>query len=232
MVLGASDMGAAQYSRQGSAALTRLSSPDRSAPAKRAAVVLKDVSMPQEPKGESFAALFEGDASRTPLRRSFKVGEELDVVVVQIGRDAVFVELDGKQEGFIEAKDLTNKSGELTVKDGLARSPRASSRWVVAPGAVRLRPGPRSPAGFRRARRRSRSPWRVPRRSRRGHGGRDGAGHRGLDRTLRRVLAAREPARRPASAPCAVSFPRRSSAFRAAPICTSSFRSASSSKPR
>src|SRR6266851_2569896 len=95
--------------------------------------------MPQEPKGESFAALFEGEAGRTPLRRSLAVGEELDVVVVQIGRDAVFVELDGKQEGFIEAKDLTSKAGELTVKVGS----RITARVVETggrPGAVRLIP--------------------------------------------------------------------------------------------
>src|SRR6266851_5067766 len=96
--------------------------------------------MPKEPKGESFAALFEGDANRTtPRRRSLGIGEELDVVVVQIGRDAVFVELDGKQEGFIEAKDLTSKAGELTVKVGS----RITARVVETggrPGAVRLIP--------------------------------------------------------------------------------------------
>ena len=104
--------------------------------------------MPQEPKeppapirrgGESFAALFESEAGRTPMRRSFSVGEELDVVVVQIGRDAVFVELDGKQEGFIEAKDLTNKAGELTAKIGT----RITARIVEMggrTGAVRLLP--------------------------------------------------------------------------------------------
>jgi small subunit ribosomal protein S1 len=95
--------------------------------------------MPDKPKGESFAALFEGEAGRTPQRRSFGVGQELDVVVVQVGRDAVFVELDGKQEGFIESKDLMNKSGELTVKIGS----RITSRVVETggrPGAVRLVP--------------------------------------------------------------------------------------------
>src|SRR5678815_5388180 len=95
--------------------------------------------MPEEPKRESFAALFEGEAARTPLRRSLKVGEELDVVVVQIGRDAVFVELDGKQEGFIESKDLTNKGGELTAKMGS----RITARIVEMggrTGAVRLTP--------------------------------------------------------------------------------------------
>ncbi|HEX9295583.1 MAG TPA: S1 RNA-binding domain-containing protein [Polyangiaceae bacterium] len=95
--------------------------------------------MPEDPKGESFAALFEGEASRTPRRRSFGVGEELDVVVVQVGRDAVFVELDGKQEGFIESKDLVNKSGNVSVKVGS----RITARVVETggrPGAVRLVP--------------------------------------------------------------------------------------------
>jgi small subunit ribosomal protein S1 len=95
--------------------------------------------MPNDPKGESFAALFESEAGRTPRRRSFDVGEELDVVVVQLGRDAAFVELDGKQEGFIESKDLTNRVGELTVKVGS----RVTARVVETggrPGAVRLVP--------------------------------------------------------------------------------------------
>jgi small subunit ribosomal protein S1 len=103
--------------------------------------------MPDKPKsevkGESFAALFEGDAgregARAPRRRSFGVGEELDVVVVQVGRDAVFVELDGKQEGFIEAKDLMNKGGELTVKVGSRVTARVVETGGSA-GAVRLVP--------------------------------------------------------------------------------------------
>jgi small subunit ribosomal protein S1 len=95
--------------------------------------------MADKPKGESFAALFESDTGSLPRRRSFAVGQELDVVVVQLGRDAVFVELDGKQEGFIESKDLTNKGGELTVKIGS----RVTARVVETggrPGAVRLVP--------------------------------------------------------------------------------------------
>jgi small subunit ribosomal protein S1 len=104
----------------------------------RAAPVLKKA-MPNDPKGESFAALFEGEAAKTPKRRSFGVGEELDVVVVQVGRDAVFVELDGKQEGFIESKDLMSKAGELTVKVGS----RVTARVVETggrQGAVHLVP--------------------------------------------------------------------------------------------
>jgi small subunit ribosomal protein S1 len=96
--------------------------------------------MPQDSKGESFAALFEAEAGKaTPHRRSFNLGEELDVVVVQIGRDAVFVGLDGKQEGFIESKDLSTKEGNLTVKVGS----RITARVVEIGGrlgAVRLAP--------------------------------------------------------------------------------------------
>ena len=74
--------------------------------------------MPSDPpSGESFAALFEQQA--TPARsRSFKVGQKLDVLVVQVGRDAVFVELDGKRQGFLEADELRDEQGEITVKAG------------------------------------------------------------------------------------------------------------------
>jgi small subunit ribosomal protein S1 len=91
------------------------------------------------PKPESFAALFEGQASRAPLRRSFVPGDEMDVAVVQIGRDAVFVELDGKQEGFIEVKDLSQKTGELTVRVG-SRIKARVAEVGGRPGAVRLVP--------------------------------------------------------------------------------------------
>jgi small subunit ribosomal protein S1 len=58
---------------------------------------------------------------------------------VQIGRDAVFVGLDGKQEGFVESKDLSTKEGNLTVKVGS----RITARVVEIGGrlgAVRLAP--------------------------------------------------------------------------------------------
>ncbi len=63
----------------------------------------------------------------------------MDVTVVQIGRDAVFVELDGKQEGFIEAKDLSGKAGELSVKVG-SRITAKVAEVGGRPGAVRLVP--------------------------------------------------------------------------------------------
>ncbi len=73
--------------------------------------------MSSDVPGESFAALFEQQAS--PKRsRSFKVGDKLDVLVVQVGKDAVFVELDGKRQGFLEADELRDEAGEITVKAG------------------------------------------------------------------------------------------------------------------
>ncbi|MBX3233889.1 MAG: S1 RNA-binding domain-containing protein [Labilithrix sp.] len=71
--------------------------------------------------GDSFAALFEAqgaaDMSRG-RRKRVKVGDRLEAVVVQIGKDLVFVELDGKQQAFIEASELRNADGEIDVAVG------------------------------------------------------------------------------------------------------------------
>ncbi len=92
-----------------------------------------------KPQGDSFAALFEATRPSASRARSKGVGDELDVVVAQIGKDAVFVDLDEKEQGFIESKDLTSESGELTVKVGSrlrARVAEVGGR----PGATRLVP--------------------------------------------------------------------------------------------
>lgn len=68
-------------------------------------------------RDESFAALFE--QSRGVARaRALRPGEVVDAVVVQVGRDAVFVELDGRREGFIEAADLKGADGTITAVAG------------------------------------------------------------------------------------------------------------------
>ena len=79
--------------------------------------------------GESFAQ----------LQRSFGPGDEIDVVVVQVGQNAVFVALDDKQEGFIEVKDLTGPSGQIAVKAGSLVRARVVEIGGSA-GAVRLAP--------------------------------------------------------------------------------------------
>lgn len=70
--------------------------------------------------GDSFAALFEGQgkAAVPTRRRRVKVGDRLEAVVVQIGRDLVFVELDGKQQAFIEADELRDSDGSINVTEG------------------------------------------------------------------------------------------------------------------
>ena len=64
---------------------------------------------------ESFAALFEQAGQGPPRKRNPRIGETLEVLVVQVGRDAVFVELDGRRQGFIE-------SGELKAPDGAIKA--------------------------------------------------------------------------------------------------------------
>jgi ribosomal protein S1 len=46
------------------------------------------------------------------------VGETLSVVVIQTGRDAVFVEIDGQRQGFIEATNLRAPDGALKAAIG------------------------------------------------------------------------------------------------------------------
>lgn len=71
-----------------------------------------------ETMGDSFAALFEGQGSAPARRKHVRVGERLEAVVIQVGRDLVFVELDGKQQAFIEADEVRDPDGTIHVKVG------------------------------------------------------------------------------------------------------------------
>lgn len=72
----------------------------------------------QEGGGDSFAAMFEAEGAPIARRKRVRVGDRLEAVVIQIGREAVFVELDGKQQAFIEASELRNAEGEIDVSEG------------------------------------------------------------------------------------------------------------------
>jgi small subunit ribosomal protein S1 len=67
---------------------------------------------------ESFANLFEQAAGGRVLQRRFRVGETVEVTIVAIGREAVFAELGGKQEGVFERIDLGDSEGNLHVQLG------------------------------------------------------------------------------------------------------------------
>lgn len=73
---------------------------------------------------DSFAAMFEADSKARPKRgvsRSFRVGEPVEGTVVRVGKDAVFVDLDGKQEGYIDSVSLaeTDSLASISIGDTL-----------------------------------------------------------------------------------------------------------------
>ena len=67
------------------------------------------MSTDKEAGGESFAALFEQGQREAPVRRhrAYRPGDSVRGVVVQVGKDAVFLELDGKRQAMIEAVETS-----------------------------------------------------------------------------------------------------------------------------
>src|SRR3954470_1576336 len=72
--------------------------------------------MSDEPKADSFAALFE--QSNVQRSRMPRGGERLEGVVVHVGKDAVFIEIDGKRQAYIEAIELRAPDGTLSIQVG------------------------------------------------------------------------------------------------------------------
>lgn len=73
--------------------------------------------MSHENDKEDFASLFEKSAS--PKRtKDVRVGDRVEGIVVRVGSDAVFVELDGKRQAFLEADELRGPDGEIRAKEG------------------------------------------------------------------------------------------------------------------
>ena len=69
-------------------------------------------------KEDSFASMFEEKSVPARKRRAVRVGDRLDAVVIQVGRDAVFVEIEGKQQAFLEAAEVREEDGTITMKVG------------------------------------------------------------------------------------------------------------------
>jgi len=70
----------------------------------------------QEPAEEmSFAELFE-QSHTEPVW--LKPGQKVEARIVKISPEWVFLDLGGKNEGYLDRKELVNDDGELTVKEG------------------------------------------------------------------------------------------------------------------
>lgn len=74
--------------------------------------------MSSEDTKDSFAAMFEAQNAQPARKKRVRVGDRLDAIVVQVGRDAVFVELDGKQQAFIETAELREDDGTVPYAVG------------------------------------------------------------------------------------------------------------------
>src|SRR5215831_9740067 len=88
---------------------------------------------------ESFASLFEKSSAARTAERRYQTGERVEVVIVAVGREAVFADLGGKQEGLFERADLTNEEGKLRVEVG-SRVSAIVQHVDAGTGQVRLAP--------------------------------------------------------------------------------------------
>ena len=86
---------------------------------------------------DSFASLFEHGGTKGAKQRWVTNGDELDVVVIKVGHDAVFVDLDGKREAYIDAMDLIDAKGN---KVELPVGSKVKARVVQTGGGIRLKP--------------------------------------------------------------------------------------------
>ena len=88
---------------------------------------------------DSFASLFE-NATTVQRQRHWSIGDRVEGIVVKIGSNAVFLDLDGKREAFIDRASLADVTGQeatLSVGDTIVARDAEVGRHV---GGVRLEP--------------------------------------------------------------------------------------------
>jgi small subunit ribosomal protein S1 len=93
--------------------------------------------MGADSKDDTFAALFESQAPQKRRARALRIGDKLEAIVVRVGKDSVFVELDDKQQAFIDTAELRSPEGEIDIKEGDTLSARVVE-IDLAQGLVRL----------------------------------------------------------------------------------------------
>jgi small subunit ribosomal protein S1 len=98
---------------------------------------------PSEPTrgaGDTFADLFAQHPDAPARQRRLAVGDPIEVTIVKVTRDAVFADIDGKREAYIDASDLLDGSGRaIEVQVGARVSARVAELGGRA-GAMRLTP--------------------------------------------------------------------------------------------
>jgi small subunit ribosomal protein S1 len=68
---------------------------------------------------DSFASLFEAEAKQGPSgHRKVRVGETIEAAVVQVGRETIFLEFDGKRQAMLDVIEVQNPDGTVDVKVG------------------------------------------------------------------------------------------------------------------
>jgi small subunit ribosomal protein S1 len=85
-------------------------------------------------KGGSFKDMFTRGEIVVAKQRRVSVGEEVEGVVGHVGKDAVLVDLDDKQQAYFELPDLSDASGKPIVKPG----DRVRGFVVSTDGSIRL----------------------------------------------------------------------------------------------
>lgn len=90
-------------------------------------------------RDESFGALFEQAGGARSQRQRHQVGDKVDVTVVVVAQNAVFVDLGGKQEGYFERVELTDPEGKLLVQVG-SRLAATVAHIDRNTGQIRLKP--------------------------------------------------------------------------------------------
>lgn len=69
----------------------------------------------EEAEGKSFAELLE---ERPPDQGWLKPGDKVEAVIVKLTPEWVFLDLGGKSEGYLDARELQDAEGQVTVKEG------------------------------------------------------------------------------------------------------------------
>src|SRR5678815_5937843 len=67
---------------------------------------------------ESFAALFAAQSKDQKFQRSVRVGEVVEGLVVHVGADTIFVELDGKRQAMLDTVEMRAEDGTVSVQVG------------------------------------------------------------------------------------------------------------------